>query len=152
MSIAYSFVDVMATLTGPGGIVSLGNGAGTAEEGITIEQAEDKDTMTIGADGTPMHSLHAGKHGTVTIRLLKTSPANALLQLMYDAQSLSSALWGQNVLLVTHISSGDLASARSVAFRRSPTLTYAKDGGINEWGFNAGLIDRVMGFWGAPVA
>jgi len=147
MSIAYSFTDVMATLTGPGGIVMLGNGAGTAEEGITIEQIEDKETLTIGADGTPMHSLHAGRHGTVTVRVLKTSPTNAILQAMYDFQQLSSAFWGQNVLVVTHIASGDMASARSVAFRRAPTLTYAKDGGINEWGFNAGLVDRVLGTW-----
>jgi hypothetical protein len=145
VSIAYSFVDVSATLVGPGGIVSLGSGAGVAEEGITIEQAEDKDTMTIGADGTPMHSLHAGKQGTVTVRLLKTSSSNALLQAMYDFQQLSSAAWGQNVLIISHTASGDTTSARSVAFRRSPTLTYAKDGAMNEWGFNAGLIDRVFG-------
>jgi hypothetical protein len=143
--VAYSFVDVNATLVGPGGVVSLGNGSGAAEEGITIEQAEDKDTMTIGADGTPMHSLHAGKQGTVTIRLLKTSPSNQLLQLMYDFQQLSSAVWGQNVLVITQVASGDVTSCRSVAFRRSPTLTYAKDGGTQEWGFNAGLIDRALG-------
>lgn len=149
MSIAYSFTDVAATLVGPGGIVSLGNGSGAAEEGITIEQIEDKDTLTIGADGTPMHSLHAGRHGNVTVRLLKTSSSNAILQAMYDFQQLSSLFWGQNTLVVTHVASGDLASARSVAFRRAPTITYAKDGGTNEWGFNAGLIDRVLGLWAA---
>jgi len=147
MSIAYSFVDVAATLSGPNGIVSLGNGSGTAEEGITVEPIEDKETMTVGADGSVMHSLHAGRHGTVLIRLLKTSPSNAVLQAMYDADQLSSAFWGQNVLVVTHIASGDTASCRSVAFRRQPTLTYAKDGGINEWAFNAGFVDRVMGTW-----
>lgn len=145
MSIAYSFVDVSATLIGPGGVISFGNGSGAAEEGITIEQAEDKDTMTIGADGTPMHSLHAGKQGTITVRLLKTSPVNAQMQAMYDLQQLSSAAWGQNIILVSHVASGDVTSGRSAAFRRSPTLTYAKDGGINEWSFNVGLIDRVFG-------
>lgn len=147
MPIAYSFVDVYATLAGPGGIVSLGNGAGPAEEGITIEQIEDRETLTVGADGTPMHSLHAGRHGTITVRLLKTSVANALLMAMYDFQSLSSADWGQNVLVVTHVRSGDLAAARSVAFRRAPTITYAKEGGTNEWGFNAGYVDRALGLY-----
>jgi hypothetical protein len=145
MAIAYSFADVSMTLVGPGGIVSLGYGSATAEEGITIEQAEDKDTMTVGADGEVMHSLHAGKHGAMTVRLLKTSPANALLQAMYDFQTLSSASWGLNVLVVTHVASGDTTSGRSAAFRRSPNLTYAKDGGINEWGFNVGKIDKVLG-------
>jgi hypothetical protein len=145
MSIAYSFLDVFATLSGPGGIVSLGSGSGAAEEGITIEPIEDKETMTIGADGTPMHSLHAGRHGNLTIRLLKTSNSNALLQVMFDFQQVSSAFWGQNVLVVTHITSADVITATSCAFRRPPTITYAKDGGIMEWGFSAGFIDRFLG-------
>jgi hypothetical protein len=145
VSIAYSFQDVFATFTGPGGVVSLGYGSAVAEEGITIEQAEDKDTMVTGADGTPMHSLHAGKAGTITVRLLKTSPVNAILQAMYDFQQMSAFVWGQNVMVVSHIASGDVTSARSVAFRRAPTLTYAKDAAVVEWAFNAGLIDRILG-------
>ena len=145
MSIAYSFADVVCTLTGPGGIASLGYGSATAEEGITIEQAEDKDGMLIGADGEVMHSLHAGNHGTMTIRLLKTSPYNAVLQGMYDFQKLSSANWGQNILVVAHVASGDTTSGRSAAFRRPPNLTYGKEGGVNEWSFNVGKIDRILG-------
>ena len=38
-----------------------------------------------------MHSLHADKSGTITVNLLKTSPTNAKLSVMYNAQSLSSA-------------------------------------------------------------
>jgi hypothetical protein len=34
---------------------------------------EAKNTMTVGADGEVMHSLHAGKSGTITVTLLKTS-------------------------------------------------------------------------------
>lgn len=145
MAIAYSFQDVQATLVGPGGVVSLGYGAGIAEEGITIEMTEDKDMMTIGADGTPMHSLHAGRSGNVTIRVLKTSSTNAILQAMYDFQQLSSANWGQNVLMISHVASGDQTSCRSGAFRRAPTLTYSKDGGINEWPMACGVIDRILG-------
>jgi hypothetical protein len=60
---------------------------------------EAKNTMTIGADGEVMHSLHAGKSGTITVTLLKTSPVNKKLSLMYNAQSQSSALWGNNVIV-----------------------------------------------------
>lgn len=49
--------------------------------------------MTVGADGEVMHSLHAGKSGTITVTLLKTSPVNKKLSLMYNAQSQSSATW-----------------------------------------------------------
>lgn len=144
---SYSFLDVQATITGPGGIVSLGNGAGPSEEGITIERAEDKDNMTIGADGTPMHTLHASKAGTITVRLLKISPANALLQAMYDYQSLSSANWGQNVIVVSQSAAGDISTGRSAAFRRAPNLVYGKEGAMNEWAFNVGIIDTILGLY-----
>lgn len=142
---AYSFADVSATIIGPGGVVSLGAGAATAEEGITIDMEEDKDRLVVGADGTPMHTLHAGKQGTITVRLLKQSPTNALLQTMYDLQTLSSATWGINTLVVSNTAAGDIITARAVAFRRQAPITYSKDANVNEWGFNAGLIDRVLG-------
>lgn len=141
----YSFLDVQASITGPGGSFSLGSGSGVAEEGIDIKMAEDKDAMHIGADGTAMHVLIPGKSGTISIRLLKTSPKNAKLMAMYDAQALSSALWAQNVITVTQTASGDVTTARSVAFRKKADLTYSKDPTMNEWEFNCGYIDSILG-------
>ena len=57
----YSFEDVQATLNGPGGSISLGAGAGNAQEGISFEFLDDKDGMLIGADGSVVHSLRASK-------------------------------------------------------------------------------------------
>ena len=141
----YSFLDVNASLVGPGGAINLGAGAATAEEGITIEPTEDIDTMTIGADGTPMHSLHANKSGIVTVRLLKTSPVNQQLSQMYDFQTASSATHGQNIISVSNAVSQDIITCQSVAFKRAPNITYAKDGGMNEWAFHCGIIDRLLG-------
>ena len=141
----YSFLDVQATLVGPGGAISLGSGAGTAEEGITIERLDDKDSMVIGSDGTPMHSLHASKAGTVSIRVLKTSPVNFQLATMYALQTVSSALHGQNVLTISDTNRGDVTTCQSVAFRRFTGITYAKDANMNEWAFNAGIIDTLLG-------
>jgi hypothetical protein len=76
--------------------------------------------MTIGADGEGMHSLHAGKSGTITVTLLKTSPVNKKLSLMYNAQSQSSSTWGNNVIVVRNKASGDIATARGVAFQKQP--------------------------------
>ncbi|MCD4564801.1 phage protein, partial [Klebsiella pneumoniae] len=59
----YSFIDVSASLTGPTGSIDLGYGSANSEEGITVVMAEAKNTMTVGADGEVMHSLHAGKSG-----------------------------------------------------------------------------------------
>ncbi|WP_236209012.1 phage structural protein [Pseudomonas tohonis] len=142
---AYSFLDVNATLVGVGAVIDLGAGSGNAEEGITIAAAGDKNTMLIGADGEGMHSLHADKSGTVTVRLLKVSKANAKLMALYDAQSLSSAAWGQNVITVTHSTSGDVTACRSCAFKKRPDMSYKKDGDIIEWVFDALKIDTILG-------
>jgi hypothetical protein len=140
----YSFLDVNATLVGPTGTVNLGNGAATSDEGISIDMAGDKNTMLIGADGEGMHSLHADKSGTVTVRLLKTSPTNAILQAMYDAQTASSALHGQNLITVSNVA-GDVTTARSCAFKRKPTINYRKDGDILEWVWDSIKIDTILG-------
>jgi len=142
---SYSFQQVAATLVGPTGEIDLGYGASVAEEGITLAMAGDKNTMMIGADGEGMHSLHADKSGTVTVRLLKTSPMNAKLQAFYDAQSLTPSLWGKNVILVRQLDSGDISTARSCAFKKKPDLNYKKDGDIVEWAFDAIKIDSVLG-------
>lgn len=146
----YSFLDVSASIAGPGGSFQLGSGAGAAEEGITFAMAEDKNDMKTGADGQVMHSLRAGKAGTVTIRLLKTSPVNAQLSQMYALQTTSSALHGQNVLTVNDSQRGDLGSARQAAFKKLPDLTWAKDGNTVEWAFDAGSIDLLLGS-GSPA-
>lgn len=141
----YSFLDFMAGISGPGGSINLGQGAGVGEEGCTIEMAEDKGTLTIGADGTPMHSLHGGRAGMLTLRLLKTSPTNALLYAMYELQALSSANWGQNTIVISDSVRGDVITCTAVAFKKVPNLTYAKVGGMNEWTFNAGRINGLLG-------
>ncbi|WP_434462862.1 DUF3277 family protein [Serratia plymuthica] len=141
----YSFLDFSASIVGPGGAFDLGYGSGNAEEGVTVTMTEAKNTMTIGADDSVMHSLHAGKSGTVTVTLLKTSPTNAKLSALYNAQSLSSATWGNNVIVMRNSASNDVCSARSVAFQKIPDWQNAKDGGTVSWVFDAGKIDQLLG-------
>ncbi|AUO22523.1 phage protein [Pseudomonas sp. NC02] len=141
----YSFLDVNATLVGAGAVIDLGAGSANAEEGISTAMVDDKNTMLIGADGEGMHSLHAGKSGTVTVRLLKTSPQNAKLMALYDAQGLSSSLWGMNVITITNSASGDAIGCRGCAFKKRPDLNYKKDGDIVEWVFDSIKIDAILG-------
>jgi hypothetical protein len=141
----YSFLNITGTLIGPGGVLNIASGAAIADEGITIEAAEDKNVMTIGADGKGQHSLIASDAGSGTIRTLKTSPLNQALMIMYDLQSSSSALWGQNVLTVRDSARGDVTVATGVAFKKKPTLTYAKEGGMMEWPFDCLSISTVLG-------
>lgn len=141
----YSFLNVNATMAGPGGVVNLASGAAAAEEGITIEASEDKNVMTIGADGQGQHSLIASDAATITVRLLKTSPVNALLMAMYDLQSASSALWGQNVFTVVDSARNDLTVIQAAAFKKKPTINYAKEGGMMEWTFDGIKATTILG-------
>jgi Protein of unknown function (DUF3277) len=142
---AYSFLDVNCSMVSPTGIANLGSGSGVTEEGIELEASEDKNVMTIGADGKGQHSLVASDGCLLTLRYLKTSPVNALLQTYYDAQSISSALWGQNVFTITNTATGDYTVVQSAAFKKKPKLVYSKVGEMIEWTFDGITQNSILG-------
>lgn len=139
----YSFISVSASITGPNGSFSLSNG--NTEGGITASFRAAKNTLTIGADGSGMNSLHADNSGTLTVRLLKTSPTNALLSTMYDADRLDPTTWGKNVITVRDINLGDIVSADGCAFQKHPDVTYDKEGPALEWVFDVANLDPNLG-------
>ena len=123
MGHSYSFLDVQASIYGPGGNVSLaGDEAGVEQGGITVTPAGERSKMTVGADGSVMHSLLGDKSGTVSVKLLKTSSVNAALQIMYNLQT-----------------------CQNCAFAKQPAITYGTDAGAVEWTFNAGSISFLLG-------
>lgn len=151
MTGTYSLKDVMVSIVGPSGGVILGGGqGGVAEGGIKIEPANDKNMMTVGADGSVMHSLIAGEASTVTVTLLKTAIANTVLMQMYNVDTQSGAVHGKNTITVNDIR-GDAIANMSAAFKKRPTFTYDKEGGTMEWTFDAALTVPVLGT-GVPTA
>lgn len=142
---AYSFLNIVAAIAGPGAAFNLGAGAAVAEEGITIAPNEDKNAMVIGADGKGQHTLIASNGGLITMRFLKTSPTNGFLQLAYDLQSASSALWGQNLITVADTARLELTTCQSCAFKKKPELVYDKAGPMIEWTFDSLAINSVLG-------
>lgn len=141
----YSFINVLASLVGPGGAINLGAGAANSEEGISIEFGTELNKVTMGADGQGMHSLAAAKDAKIKIRLLKTSPTNALLSAMLNLQRLSSLTHGQNVISVTDIIRGDKYTAMQTAFSKTPNNQYGKDGNIIEWEFDSIRCEFLLG-------
>lgn len=140
----YSFLNIQATLSGPGGSFPIGSSSGNADEGISIEMLEDKDLMTVGADGSVMHSLRASNAARISIRFLKTSPVNALLSALYNFQRTSAINWGQNVLVISDVIRGDVIASAQCAFAKQANVTYAKDAGMMEWSF-LGTVDEILG-------
>lgn len=145
MSNVYSFMNFQCAINGPGGSINLGNGSGAAEEGITFSPTGNINTMTMGADGSGQHSLHADRSGKVTIRLLKASPTNKQLSAMYAAQTSSGSSHGQNTISGTDTLRGDSITCSQVAFSKAPDLTYGKEAGFVEWEFEAISIERTLG-------
>lgn len=138
----YSFMSVTAAISGPNGSFDLSNG--NSEGGISHSMREDKNAQTVGADGTVMNSLHAGNTGTVTVRLLKTSPVNALLSNMYAADKSDATVWGQNVITIRDVARGDHVTCSQCAFKKFPDETWDKEGPALEWTFDA-VIDAQLG-------
>lgn len=147
----YSFQSVHAAISGPGGVISLGAGSANAEEGISAEFIDDQNSMQVGADGAGQNSLSASKAGRVVVRLLKTSPVNALLNAMWTFQRSDPRQWGQNVLTITDIARGDVYTNQQVAFKRHPANTWAKNAGMLEWEFDVVVMDPLLGV-GTPEA
>lgn len=140
----YSFQNIVAAIAGPGAAFNLGSGAGVAEEGITIAPSEDKNTMVIGADGKGQHTLIASNGGLITMRFLKVSPTNGLLQLAYDFQAASAALWGQNVITIVDTARNELTTCQSCAFKKKPEVVYDKAGPMMEWTFDSLAINSIL--------
>lgn len=141
---AYSFFDVNASITGPGGSFSLSQG-GLSDEGISLTQASDKNTMLIGSAGDGMHSLRASTAVHLTVSLLKTGIGNAQLNALYRHQSQSSAYWGRNVVTITNAVTGDAIILTGVAFVKQTDVGYKTEGGLNVWAFDAIASQQVLG-------
>lgn len=143
----YAFQDVTATLAGSDGVIDLGYGASDAKEGITVTLANARNRMTVGADGEYMHSLSSDHSGTVTVRLLQTSPANAKLQALYNSQTLASTDWGNNTITIYNYGNDEQVVCSGCAFQKAPDRTYAEEGQTQTWVFDCGKIDFTTGYY-----
>ncbi len=63
---------------------------------------------------------------------------------MYELQSVSSALWGQNVFTIVDSGRGDYNVVQAAAFKKKPTITYAKEGGFMEWTFDGIKANSIL--------
>jgi hypothetical protein len=143
----YSFVDVVATISGPGaGTFTIsGPDTATAEEGITVTWGEEMNTQSIGADGSVMNSLHAAMAGTCNIRLQKISPVNSQLSSIIRYQRASSAFWGQNVITIRDLARGDVYTLAGCAWVRFPVNSYAKVGNVLDYELHVAQVDPNLG-------
>jgi len=126
----YSFDNFQVTITGPGGSFLLGT---DGAETITMRRSGTPGTMTGGADGTVVHSLHANKSGRATIRLLRNSPVQGKLLQLYTYQRSSSTLWGKNIIRICDMGGNVISTYNGAAFVNPPMNAKCE--------FNVGIVD-----------
>lgn len=141
----YTFLEVYGTLVGPGVATNIASDAAPAKEGISTAYSEAKNTATTGADGSLMQSMHATQTGKFTIRLLKTSPVNAVLNAAYNFQRQPpGSNWGQNTLRIVDKVRGDVETLSQAAFSKHADNAYGEDGNVLTWEFE-GIRSVVLG-------
>lgn len=140
---AYSFQDVTASVSGPGGAFSLSDG-GIANEGITIVP-DERVSKQEGAAGDWMFTLRASKGGRVSIRVMKNGILNSYLSRLYNFDTTSSANVGKNTISVRNPVTGDSWTLIGVAFTKMPAATYGTEGPMLEWEGLVGIVDGVIG-------
>ena len=141
--------DETVNVLGPGMVIDTEHMFHEVERlragGITVTPAGERSKMTVGADGSVMHSLLGDKSGTVSVKLLKTSSVNAALQIMYNLQTTTGAQHGMNTIVIRDVARGDVITCQNCAFAKQPAITYGTDAGAVEWTFNAGSISFLLG-------
>jgi hypothetical protein len=153
----YSFLNFQLSIVGPGlnavlgqgtpgaiGGAQIGSNSGAAKEGVSVAFDEDKIGVVTGADGSIMTSLHATQTGTITVRLLKTSPINAVLSQAYNFQRQSSGSTGQNVIRGVDKVRGDTVSGVQMGFVRFPDNEWGEEGNTLVWTFK-GIVRESLG-------
>jgi hypothetical protein len=140
----YSFLNIQASVQGPGLAAQIGSNSGAAKDGLSTAFDEDKTSVTTGADGSIMTSLRASMTGRITIRLLKTSPINAVLNAAFNFQRSSAANTGQNNLRVVDKARGDVVTGRQMSFVKHPDNVWSEEGNILEWTF-IGIVNETLG-------
>jgi hypothetical protein len=140
----YSFLNVTASIVGPGLAAQIGSNSGAAKDGLSSEWDEDKTSITTGADGSIMTTLRASMTGRIVVRLMKTSPVNAVLMNAFNFQRASAAATGQNTISIVDKARGDTCKGRQMSFMKGPANVWAEEGNILEWTF-IGIVNEVLG-------
>jgi hypothetical protein len=141
---AYSFLNIQASIVGPGLTAQIGASAGAAKEGLSTAFDEDKSVITTGSDGSIMTTVRASMTGTITVRLLKTSPVNVLLSRAFNFQRSSAINWGGNIIRVVDKVRGDVVTGRQMSFVKHADNVWSEEANILEWTFR-GIVNEVVG-------
>lgn len=100
---------------------------------VSIEQNEDGFTLAVGVDGEGARSKSNNRSSRVTLTLLATSAANAVLSALYNTDIRTANGDGIAPLLIKDNSGNSLYTADKAWIVKPPTAAFGREVGTREW-------------------
>ena len=101
---------------------------------ITLELSSPTFTTKIGADGDVTRSKTYNGHAKVTLALMQSSSANALLSAIHNLDRLSDNGAGVGPLMITDLGGATLWTASKSWIAEPPKSVFAREASAREWG------------------
>lgn len=119
------------------------------DEAVTVEMESDDYEDVVGVDGFVAVSKTRDERGTVTIKLLQTSPTNDVLSAHRMAGLLAPNGAGVGALLVKDRQGRSLYTAEHAWIQKAPDAAFARAAGAREWVIRCA---KLINFTGGNVA
>lgn len=117
-------------------------------EFLTIAMNEDAFTSVVGTDGEVSRSKTNNNTATIEIKLLQTSPTNALLSSIHNADKLTNGGSGVGAFLVADLNGATQFSAGNAWIMKAPDASYDREATERVWTLEC---DVLIGFEGGNI-
>ena len=117
-------------------------------DGITITRETDVFTSTVGIDGNVARSKTNDHRATIEFRLMNTSPVNAALSAIYQADRNAPGGAGIGALLITDLNGTSLYTAGNAWIKRPPDPTFGREAAERVWVLEC---DNLLDFTGGNI-
>lgn len=112
---------------------------------IKISSAADSFKMKVGGRGDVARSKTRNKSGSVTFRLMASSPFNAILSAIHNNDVAKPNGAGVSSLQVADKNGASLDFARKAWIRKIPDQDYADEDQPVEWVIDCAQLERLIG-------
>lgn len=115
------------------------------DDHLSIEYTSDGYTKTTGVDGYTGRARIADESARVTISLLQTSPANLILETIYQLDRNTPAGAGVGFFSINDINGPTIYAARCAWIAKRPDPAWGRDIKTRDWMIDAGRMNAVEG-------
>lgn len=114
-------------------------------EFCSIQQDTDDFTDVVGTDGEVARSKTNDNRATITISLMQTATANALLSVLSNIDKIASNGAGVGPLLIKDLAGTSLYAASKCWVAKAPDVTFDRGATSREWKIRCADLVRLDG-------